>query len=434
MSQLLKYPKLLLTIADSDTNNHKEKLSHGFLIYMGLLMSVGGLLWGTFCIIYGLYIPAIIPFLYIAITIFNFTYLYFSKNFKCSRNIQILISLLLPFFFQFFLGGFISSGGNVLWSVLAVFGSFTLQKKRMTIVWLILFILLMITSGFVDSEAKQFEIGLSEGYSIFFFVINFILVISIIFSLYYYFVSNEEKARHQLEISLEQLQQTQNQLIEAEKIAKIGSWKFNYHNETLDWSNETYNIFGIDKIKHPISSLDDFFKLLHHDDIATVQQVYAKHLGTQEPYAITHKIITSNDVIRYVEERCETIFDEDGTPLISNGTVQDITEQKLHQMELMQKDKQLLSQSRLAQMGEMISMIAHQWRQPLSSISAIAGTLSLDVMMDEYKKEFFQERLQSIDEISQHLSSTINDFRDFYKPDKKKVTVKLEKVVKNHYL
>lgn len=83
-----------------------------------------------------------------------------------------------------------------------------------------------------------------------------------------------------------------------------------------------------------------------------------------------------------------------------------------------EKDNRLLHQSHLAQMGEMISMIAHQWRQPLSSISAIAGTLSIDVMMDEYKKEFFQERLDSIAELSQHLSITIDDFRNFFKTDK----------------
>ncbi|MFT5662052.1 MAG: PAS domain S-box-containing protein [Sulfurimonas sp.] len=78
----------------------------------------------------------------------------------------------------------------------------------------------------------------------------------------------------------------------------------------------------------------------------------------------------------------------------------------------------ILQQSRLAQMGEMISMIAHQWRQPLSSISAISSTLSLDVMMDKYESDFFEERLQSINELSQHLSSTINDFRGFFKEDK----------------
>jgi len=78
----------------------------------------------------------------------------------------------------------------------------------------------------------------------------------------------------------------------------------------------------------------------------------------------------------------------------------------------------LIKQARLAQMGELISMIAHQWRQPLSSISAIAGTLKIDVMMDEYNKDFFEERLESIDDLSQHLSSTINDFRNFFKINK----------------
>ncbi|WP_373001360.1 response regulator [Sulfurimonas sp.] len=91
-----------------------------------------------------------------------------------------------------------------------------------------------------------------------------------------------------------------------------------------------------------------------------------------------------------------------------------------------EQSSHMLQQSRLAQMGEMISMIAHQWRQPLASISAISGTLSIDIMMDQYKADFFQERLESINELSQHLSSTIDDFRGFFKEEKsiKKVTVK----------
>ncbi|MDD5051313.1 MAG: PAS domain-containing sensor histidine kinase [Sulfuricurvum sp.] len=84
---------------------------------------------------------------------------------------------------------------------------------------------------------------------------------------------------------------------------------------------------------------------------------------------------------------------------------------------------QMVEQSRLAQMGEMISMIAHQWRQPLASISAISSTLSIDVMMDDYKKDFFEERLESIAEIAQHLSSTIDDFRGFFKKEKKKESI-----------
>jgi signal transduction histidine kinase len=89
----------------------------------------------------------------------------------------------------------------------------------------------------------------------------------------------------------------------------------------------------------------------------------------------------------------------------------------------------MIQQSRLAQMGEMISMIAHQWRQPLASISAISGTLSLDIMMKNYNEEFFQERLDSISELSQHLSQTINDFRGFFKNDKQKEKANIGAIV-----
>ena len=96
-----------------------------------------------------------------------------------------------------------------------------------------------------------------------------------------------------------------------------------------------------------------------------------------------------------------------------------------------EKEKQLLHQSRLAQMGEMISMIAHQWRQPLAAISSTAGTLKLDILMDNYKKEFFEKSLGNISDYSQHLSSTINDFRNFFKDNKEKQETKLEEIIEN---
>mgnify|MGYP006897128480 CR=1 FL=1 len=76
----------------------------------------------------------------------------------------------------------------------------------------------MIFSGLVDSFAKPYDIGLAREYIIGFFVINFIFVISIIFSLYYYFVSSEEKVRIELQESLEKLEQAQKTIIESEKI------------------------------------------------------------------------------------------------------------------------------------------------------------------------------------------------------------------------
>ena len=83
--------------------------------------------------------------------------------------------------------------------------------------------------------------------------------------------------------------------------------------------------------------------------------------------------------------------------------------------ELKQKDKLLQLQSRHAVMGEMIGMIAHQWRQPLAAISGTTSSLSLDLMMDSYDKETFEKEINQISEHTQFLSTTIDDFRNFLK-------------------
>jgi PAS domain S-box-containing protein len=88
--------------------------------------------------------------------------------------------------------------------------------------------------------------------------------------------------------------------------------------------------------------------------------------------------------------------------------------------ELKNKDDLMMMQSRHAAMGEMINMIAHQWRQPLASISAVSGLLSFEVMMDQYDKEHFSEKLDLISDMALDLSDTINDFRNFFKEDKRK--------------
>ena len=93
--------------------------------------------------------------------------------------------------------------------------------------------------------------------------------------------------------------------------------------------------------------------------------------------------------------------------------------EKQHQ-EIKEKTAILLQQSRHAEMGEMISMIAHQWRQPLTAISSLAGTLQIKIAMNTYEKDFFNERLKEVSSFSQHLSSTIEDFRNFFQLNKEK--------------
>ena len=93
-----------------------------------------------------------------------------------------------------------------------------------------------------------------------------------------------------------------------------------------------------------------------------------------------------------------------------------------------EKDKQLFQQTRLAQMGEMISMIAHQWRQPLSTIGVTAMGIGIklqgqkyDLSKEEDRGEFtnyLETKLNKIESYVQHLSNTIDDFRTFFSPNK----------------
>jgi len=93
------------------------------------------------------------------------------------------------------------------------------------------------------------------------------------------------------------------------------------------------------------------------------------------------------------------------------------------------QQENMLIQSRMAQMGEMLAMIAHQWRQPLASISAIIGSMMVQQELNAYDPKYFNEQLKKISDHTQHLSGTINDFREFFKEDKIKVESTLEKAV-----
>ncbi len=82
------------------------------------------------------------------------------------------------------------------------------------------------------------------------------------------------------------------------------------------------------------------------------------------------------------------------------------------------KDEMMLYQSRLAQMGEMINMIAHQWRQPLNAITIATGAIHLKAQKNKLNTETAIELSDNIKKFAFHLSATIDDFRNFFKTNK----------------
>ena len=195
---LLHALNFLSSLADQEGDSAKRKREHRFLIYLGTLMSIGGVIWGTISMYAGIFYESFIPYSYALITLVNFTYLYWSKDFKTAQFIQVLSSLLLPFFFQFFLGGFVASGAVVLWSILTILGGFTFQNRTTTLRWFILYLLLVATCGVVDKKIDLVTIKVPPEVSLLFITLNIILISSIIFTLFYYFVNSEEKLQKQL--------------------------------------------------------------------------------------------------------------------------------------------------------------------------------------------------------------------------------------------
>lgn len=134
--------------------------------------------------------------------------------------------------------------------------------------------------------------------------------------------------------------------------------------------------------------------------------------------AVIHTVIRNINKRKEMEKELESL-----TNKLEDRIVEEIKKNE-------EKTKQLIQQSRLAQMGEMISMIAHQWRQPLAAISATTNSILLKTMLDEkISKEELTKELNLITDYSQHLSLTIDDFRNFFKTDKIKSEILLEELI-----
>ena len=130
----------------------------------------------------------------------------------------------------------------------------------------------------------------------------------------------------------------QSQYNHLSRLAKIGNWELNLKTNELWWSSEIYVMFEVDPNEFG-ASYEAFLAAIHPEDRDTVNKAYTQSLVDQKPYRIIHRLLLKNGDIKYVEERCETDFDEKGNPLISRGTVQDITESFLLQQKVSKSEK-----------------------------------------------------------------------------------------------
>jgi diguanylate cyclase (GGDEF)-like protein/PAS domain S-box-containing protein len=115
-----------------------------------------------------------------------------------------------------------------------------------------------------------------------------------------------------------------DRLNEAQRIAQVGSWDLDLVSNKLIWSDEIFRIFEIDPNRFG-ASYEAFLNAIHPDDREKVNQAYTRSLTARAPYEIAHRLLMADGRIKWVNERCETFYDEEGRALRSSGTVQDVT-------------------------------------------------------------------------------------------------------------
>jgi PAS domain S-box-containing protein len=134
------------------------------------------------------------------------------------------------------------------------------------------------------------------------------------------------------------IQESEERLKEAQRVAKVGSWELNLKTYHLSWSDEIYRMFEVDQSRFG-ATYEAFLNAIHPDDRELVSTAYETSVTSKTPYTIDHRLLMKSGEIKWVQENCEPFYDEHGNPIRSAGTVQDITERKLSEQALREREE-----------------------------------------------------------------------------------------------
>jgi len=207
------------------------------------------------------------------------------------------------------------------------------------------------------------------------------------------------------------LRDSQADLNRAQSVGQIGSWRLNVQRNELHWSDENHRIFGI-----PVGTsltYETFLSTIHPDDQEYVDRMWTAALGGA-PYDIEHRVVAGGEV-KWVRERAELEFDEQGRLLGGFGTTQDVTGLKQAEQALIEADQRK---------DEFLAMLAHELRNPLTPIRNAAHVLG----RVETREPRVQWAQQVIERQVGHLTRLVDDLLDVSRIVRGKVALKMETI------
>ncbi|MHC4324478.1 MAG: response regulator [Planctomycetota bacterium] len=180
----------------------------------------------------------------------------------------------------------------------------------------------------------------------------------------------------------EKLETQQYYLEKAQKMGSIGTWDLDIKKNILIWTDENYRIFGLPSGTE--LTYETFLNCVHPDDREYVDQKWKTALIDKEPYDIEHRILAEGN-IKWVREKAELEFDDNGSCVRGLGFTQDITERKRFEKTLDEARKKAEAAS--VTKSRFLANISHEIRTPMSVIMGVADFLDIDELADKQKSQ-----------------------------------------------
>ena len=274
--------------------------------------------------------------------------------------------------------------------------------------------------------------------------ISILLFVIILLAAWILRLQNDIKRRREIEKNCKYREEHFQTLFD---IAPIFIDSFDVKGQCLLWNKECERVFGW--TKEELNVHENVFALFHPDPLQQeiMREAFATRKETQYiemnpmtkngesiPSRWVNVNLSDSEIIyigidmRAQKEAEKKLLDVQHELQKLNTSLQDRVETSIK--DIYKKEQILLEQARLAQMGEILSIIAHQWRQPLSVIDMSAfsiqnkidlGKFDFDDKTSQEKfLQFLQDEIKDIHSYTQYLTGTIEDFTNFFKPNKEK--------------
>jgi len=216
------------------------------------------------------------------------------------------------------------------------------------------------------------------------------------------------------------LKESEEGLLDALEIAKLGCWELDLQTNFIRWTPQTYRIYGLDPEKPP-PTMEELLLTVHPDDRAQITASIKRTTETFEPYRVKRRIYRSDGELRHVITTARIVQDSDGKPIRVVGVVQDFTEQHVAEEAILRAREQALEASRLK--SEFLANMSHEIRTPMNGVIGMADLL-LDTEMSQEQRDYAMTIRTSAD----GLMTILNDILDFSKIEAGKLDLEISEV------